>query len=132
MKKDLLKVKLLRDHMIGLRMELDLVINDLSVVNTDLEYLEKIEQDLVTNIIILKKEKVIAIASQYKKSLLELESVRKNISHYRNTKLQLDRKYEIKSKSYQRIFEDYEHRRKIMERSKVILLFDQKKRRKKK
>lgn len=131
MKRDLQQVKRLRDHMIGLQMELDLIVNDLTVKATDLEFLEKLEGDLCYNINLLRQEKVIAIASQYKKSLLELESVRKNISFYKNTKRVLEARYEVKKRAYDRASEDYEARRKAIENSKVILLFDQKKRRKK-
>ena len=130
MKRDLQKVKILRDHVLGLRMELDLIVNDLRIINIDLEYLENIEEELVYNIKILKREKVVAIISQYKKSLLELESVKKNITHYRNNKAILEQKYEIKTKNYKKTHEDYEIRRKAMENSKVILLFNRNKRNK--
>jgi len=99
MKKDLQQVKRLRDHMIGLRMELDLIVNDLSVKTTDLEFLETLEGDLVYNINVLRQEKIIAIASQYKKSLLELESVRKKHSILQKREKNIGEKIRYQEKS---------------------------------
>lgn len=132
MNEDLKKLKRLRDTIVGLEMELSIVEQDLIVVTSDLNYLHEMENTLLENLKILKKEKVIAMASQYKKSINELEDVRSAIRKRVNVKINLDRRLEIAVRRHKTYTEDHDRLLKAIKQEKVVLFFDQRKRRKKK
>ena len=131
MKPSLKKVKHLRDTLVGLEMQIGTINQDLSIVAYNLTHLRKLENDLIFNIIFLKKDKIIAIASEYKKSKEELKSVQKSIRKYVNDEIRLSRALEEYTRKFNTCVEEYEFARKQLDSEKVILIFDPSKRRKK-
>jgi len=128
MREDLVKLKQLRDNLIGIELDIDIHERDLFMMNKDLEYMEIVQATLNENLRILKLEKVIAMVVQYRRTLEELEYIDKRISQ---------KKYEIKittdrlDKLYRKFDTykiDYDAHKKFVESQKVVLFFDQKKR----
>ena len=132
MKEDLQKLKKIRDTVVGLEMQLNLIHSDMDVIMADLLHMYAIEAELTENINILKKDKIVAVVSEYKKSVYELGVVRKNIAQWRNKELLLSRRMEIKERAYKSNIEQFELLKKVLERQKVILLFDPNRKRRKK
>jgi len=125
------KLRSLKNHLIGLEMTLDIIERDLLIAHQNLDYLTKVEQDLIINITFLKKEKIVSIASEYKKAKEELIIVRKNIQHYQNTRVKLERENEGRRRAYQKYYQEYKDLERFLENRKVILLFDPSRKKKK-
>lgn len=130
MKKDLLKLKQLRDHLVGLEMNLSMIERDLQAVEKDIAFLNNLQTVLVENLTILKSDKIIAIASEYKRSDEELKKVRENLSFYSNMKIKLQKDFDKYEKARVKYFEEYTALQQVINRRKVILLFDPSKRKK--
>jgi hypothetical protein len=124
MQKDLLRLKHLRDSIIGIEMQLSMVDRDLFAVNKDIAYLSDLEGVLVENIKILKSDKIIAIASEFKRSIEELKKVRENLAFYSGMKIKLEKKAEKFEKMKIVYLEDFRVMKNLLDSSKVILLFD--------
>ena len=124
MQKDLLKLKHLRDSIIGIEMQLSVIDRDLFAVKKDIAYLTDLEVVLVENIKILKSDKIIAIASEFKRSIEELKKVRENLSFYTGMKHKLEKKLEKFEKMKIIYLEDFSIMKNMLDSSKVILLFD--------
>lgn len=85
MKKELVDLKRVRDNLIGLEMELSNVEIDISAVGSDIDFLHSIQRSLVDNLNFLKKEKIITVASEFKKIKEDLKKVRDNLKNYEHT-----------------------------------------------
>jgi hypothetical protein len=131
MREELKKLKRLRDTLVGLEMELSVLEQDLTAIRTDLNYLYKLQDDLEENIRILKKEKVIAMAEQYKKSIDELEKTKKLIRDRINIEIRTRRRFQTVERRYKTYNKDYKQLYKQVQNHKVVLLFDPSKRKKK-
>lgn len=130
MKNDLHKLKKIRDTVIGLELQLNTLQAEMEIAEDNLTQLYMMEAELIENIDVLRKEKIVAMASEYRKSVDGLIHVRKKIDLWRNKKLVLDRKLEIKQKSYQSYKRDFDTLKKQLDNRKVILLFNPKSRKK--
>jgi hypothetical protein len=130
MNQDLLKLKHLRDKVIGIEMQLSLTETDLIAVERDLDYLENLFHVLLENVTILKTDGIIAVASEYKKATLELKTVRENLSFYNKLHEKLTRDFDKFKKMYGETFEEFESLRKDIDSRKIILIFDPAKRKK--
>lgn len=132
MRASLQRVKTLEAKLIGLEMELKLMINDLAIIKYNITQLVQMEKRLVYNINFLKKDKVIATASEYKKSVEELGAARESLQTYYDLEKAFISRIEEAEKLYSEFMEEYERAKGKLENEKVILLFDPKKRKKKK
>ena len=90
----------LRDTVIRLQMELDLILSDLQNIDFDLHCLESVERELIFNIEFLRKQKVVATFSGYRKSLEELKSIREYGVQLTNAKLALNGKLRQKTELF--------------------------------
>ena len=126
------KLNKLKNSLIGVEMQLDLIERDLMIANQNIDYLKKVKADLLANIKILKQEKIISIASEYKKTKEELVLADNNINYYEQLKKTLDEKNEIERKAYSNYYKEYKDLEKCIENRKVILIFDPDKRKGKK
>ena len=130
MNPDLLKLKHLKDKIIGAEMQLDLIEFDLLAVERDIEFLENMLYALLENMMILKTNGIIAIASEYKKISQELKSVRDNITFYNKMHLkllaELDKYKKIKSDSMRK----HDILQKTIDNKQTVLPFDLTKRKK--
>ena len=124
MKESLVRVKHLRDTLVGLEMQIGSIQQDLSIIDYNLAHLRRLERELVFNINFLKKEKIIAIAQEYKKSVLELKSVRKSIVKYVNDEIRISAKLERYIKRYSEYEEEFLSAQRQLENEKVVLIFD--------
>jgi len=130
MREDLYKLKRLRDTLIGLEMDISVTENELIILNRDLHYMEIAESTLCENLKILKKEKVIAMASQYKKTVNELEYIGEKIKTYREHINRLENNLQKLLNKHNIYMTDYKAQKKVVDNQKVILYFDPKKRKK--
>jgi len=121
------KVKKLKDALLGLEMELDILEADLFELTVDLKHLNKIEESLIYNIDFLKKDGIIAVASEYKKSVEQLKTVRDKILKYQSLKNKVmnSMKQKIQSKDFYQ--EEFNKRYKELENNQVLLVFKIKK-----
>jgi len=131
MREDLVKLKILRDTLIGLEMDVSMAEKELEIITTDIHYMEIAESTLKENLNILKRERVIAMASQYKKSIQELSHIHSKIKTYRVHATRLEKRLDELVRRHKVYLEDYKAQKKFVEGQKVILFFDPKKRRKK-
>lgn len=125
MRDELKKLKLLRDTVIGIDMEMNLLEKEIDILNTDIHYMKIAKSALKENLKILKKEKVIAMANQYKKSIDELQHITNKIQLYERHRFKTESKLEKLQKKYNIYAEDYEFHKNIVESQKVILYFDE-------
>jgi len=130
MKRDLQRLKIAEKTIIEIEMRLNLIEGDLIVINSDLDYLNKIKEDLEYNIDLLKKEKIIAIASQYRRSINELAVVNTNIHNYENMKKALALRMGMVLKQHKEVKELHDNLKRALSDRKVILLFDPKRKKK--
>lgn len=79
MREDLRKLKEIKNEMIGCELQLAMLEQDLYFINHDYQVLKDLERDLIYNIEFLKKEDVVAVASEFKKSKRELKFVRNKL-----------------------------------------------------
>jgi hypothetical protein len=131
MRDDLAELKILQDRVIRLELELSIISKDIEVLEKDLYYLQIAKKTLSENLRVLKTEKAIAMASQYKKSIEELNYVSNKIvvcSNKLRQKIKLYNKLMLQKETTLSKFEEVT---KIIENRRVILLFDQSKRKRK-
>jgi len=121
------KVKKLKDALLGLEMELDILEADLFELTVDLKHLNKIEESLIYNIDFLKKDGIIAVASEYKKSVEQLKTVRDKILKYQSLKNKVmnSMKQKIQSKDFYQ--EEFNKKYKELENNQILLVFRKKK-----
>ena len=132
MNDDLKKLKKIRDFLVGVEMQLNLLYSNLNVVCDDLTHMYTVENELIENIKILKQDYIVAIASEYRRSIRELDYVRKKIAQWRNKQTILERRIARNQRIYKQYSDDFNALKKFVDNRKVVLLFDQNKRRKKK
>jgi ubiquinone/menaquinone biosynthesis C-methylase UbiE len=130
MKQELLKLKRLRDKVIGIEMQLSLTDTDLLAVERDIEYLESLLAVLNENVEILKSDGIVAVASEYKKIKEELKVVADNLYVYTNLHQKLLKEFDRYKILHQETFKEYEDLKKEIEASQAVLDFDKAKRKK--
>jgi hypothetical protein len=130
MNQDLLKLKQLRDHAIGLEMQLNLIESDLLAVERDIDYLDNLLQTLLENRAILRTDGIIAVASEYSRTIRELKTVQDNLNFYDNLHKKLTREFDKYKKIYNETLVEYEWLKQAIDSRKIILIFDPAKRKK--
>lgn len=96
----------------------------IKVVNHNIQYLKKLEKDLILNISFLKRDKIITIASEYKKTTKELETVRKELTFHIETLNALTDEYNTQFKELKQDLKKYN----AIAKDKKIILFNNYKR----
>lgn len=129
MREEIIELKQLKSGLLGLEMDLTLIERDLVIVANDIDFLKKMEKDLIFNVKLLRKKNVIAIASEYKKSVEELKEVQQDIEKYVNLKKQLAESYRKKHKEYKDNMKKFKQLEHDIKNKKVILLFSSKRKR---
>lgn len=131
MREDLIALKLLRDKIVGLELQYDIILKDIDIISKDLYFLEVARQTLIDNLVVLKREKIIAMVDSYKKSTDELEYVSNKIMVYFN-KLEKKKARQVRMHhELNDLTEEYTRLKEYIDSQKIVLLFDQAKRRKK-
>ena len=130
MNQDLVKLKKIRDHIVGLEMHLMTLQSDSMAVDRDVEYLTNLALVLKENIEVLKSDHIIAIASEYKKVIEEYKLVMKNLSYYALLSVKLARDYEAFTKKRDDSILEFETLKKNLDSQRKVLLFDPSKRKK--
>ena len=130
MRKEIAELKHLKGCILGLEMDLTLIERDIIVVTNDIDFLKKMEKDLIFNIQLLRRKNVIAIASEYKRSIEELGRVQSDIKSYTDLKNKLNSDYSEKLKEYKKYMKSFKKLEADIKNQKVILLFDPKRKRK--
>lgn len=124
------RLKQLKDQIVGIEMHLKLIESDLIAIEGDIAFLEDYASVLKENISVLKSDKIIAMASEYKKAVVELKQAEENLKHYRAMKSQLNANYEKHLSLKEKSLFEYEELKKQIDSRKVLLLFDPSKRKK--
>ena len=121
------KTKDLAGRIIATEIDLNIMEMDLLGYNEDLAYMSKLINTLTDNIRLLKRPEVVVVASEYRRSMMELDFVRsrqeRTVTLRNNVAVRIERlqkEYELFMKEYD---DDYRNR----EKEKVILLFRKKK-----
>ena len=108
MTKLLSNVKKLKDTLLGLEMGLDILESDLFEIVLNLKNLKQMQVSLEYNIEYLKRDKIIAVASEFKRSVELLKTTNSKISKNNVIKNELINQIEQKMVSkdfYQKKFE---------------------------
>ena len=121
------KVKKLKDALLGLEMELDILESDLFELTVDLKHLHKAKEGLMYNIDFLKKDGIVAVASEYKKSVEQLKIISGKILKYQalKSKVMSNMKEKIKSKDFHQ--KSFEEAYKELENDPILLVFKKRK-----
>lgn len=124
MNQDLTRLKKLRDQIVGIEMHISMAEVDIFTVEKDIQYLEDLAVILVENIDVLKSDKIVTVASEYKRVTDELRTVNKNLNYYNGMKhfliKDLDRVTKLKNDT---IFE-YENLKLQIDSCRAVLPFD--------
>ena len=124
MKKTLARVKRLKDKLLGIEMELSLLESDLRTITQDLTTLGSLKRELEYNVKFLKKEGVIAIFSEYEKSVIQLAKVKRKIVSLVSLRSKLRRDLDTKAEQHAYYYEEYVKAYEIAEAENVILVMD--------
>ena len=127
MKESLVREKKIRDTLIGYEMAIDLIENDLRAVGKELTTLKQIKKELEYNINFLKKDGIVAVASEYKKSVIQLERVSSKIMKLVTLKSELSNRLMQNETSHKFYFNEYKKIHKQLEEEKVIIPFSKRK-----
>jgi hypothetical protein len=122
------RLKQLRDQILGIEMHISLLHNDLIVIDRDIDFLKDLALVLNENIEVLKTDGIIAIATEYKKAMDELKVVNKNLEYYLDMKDTLTRESVRHIKMKEDSILEYEELKKRIDSQRVVLVFDQSKR----
>ena len=128
MNQDLVRLKQLRDHIVGVEMHLTMLQTDLHAIERDIKFLEDLALVLRENIQVLKSDKIIAVASEYRKAVEELATVNKNLGYYTSMYSKLTKDFDKYMKIRDNSIFEYENLKRQVDSRKVILLFDPSKR----
>lgn len=132
MREDLAELKILQDRVIGLELEISIIAKDIEILEKDIYYLKIAQYTLKENLRVLKSEKVIAMVNQYKKSIEELDYVSSKIMVYSNKLKNKVKQFNKLTLQKSSALIEFDQVSKIIENRRVVLLFDQSKRRTKK
>jgi len=130
MNKDLFKLKSLRDKVIGIEMQFTLIETDLSATARDISFFDDLLNGLKENIALLRKDGIVAIASEYKKVNEELKTARKNLSFYKNLHGKLQSELDMYKTMYDETLKEYKNLEKSINNEEIVLKFDPSKRKK--
>lgn len=102
------KLNELRGTILGLEMEMNLLEHDLNRIEVDLFYLDKLQRDLTYNINLLKRDDIVAVLPEYRKSVSALKEVRGNIIKFNNLRQKIQKSIDTKLKQYDFYFNEFE------------------------
>jgi hypothetical protein len=97
----------IKGMVVGLEMETNLLEHDLGRIEVDLFYLDKMQRDLVYNINLLKRDDIVSVISQYRKSVDALREVRKQIIKFRYLRQDLQKNIESRLKQCEYYLEQF-------------------------
>ena len=120
------KFKDLAGRLIAMEIELNLMEQDLLSYNEDIAYMSKLVDTLIDNITLLKKPEIITVASEYKKSIVELDFVRKKLEKMTSLRNKIANRLDKLQREYELIAKEYENEYRNREKEKVVLLFRKK------
>jgi len=123
----LTKVKNLKNTLLGLEMELDILESDLLEIAIDLKYLYRAEEALLYNINFLKQDGIIAVAMEYKKSVEQLATIKNKISKFIALRSKTTSKMRDKIKSKNFYQKEFNKNYKDLENNQILLVFKGKK-----
>ena len=124
MKKTLVKYRELRDKILALELDIALIEKDINKVDADVARLKSVEKELQYNIDFLKNEAKITVAMEYKRSLLQLEEIKKSILKYVTYRSKEVNKLQQRLETYDFYFKEYETAHARLEGEQVILSFE--------
>lgn len=125
------RLKQLKDQIVGIEMHLSLIQSDLISIDGDIKFLEDLALVLKENIEVLKSDKIIAVATEYKRAIAELKTVNINLDFYTRTKFELIQSKARHEKMKSDSLLEFEELRRHIDNRKIILLFDPTKRKNK-
>lgn len=117
------KITEIKSAIVGVEMSLGVLRDDLEFVKGRLSFLNKIEEDLVYNINFLKRPDITSVIGEYKRSIVELNSVREEISTQSNLKNKLIKKIDKATENLNYYMDELKHIYDEIEQEKVVLLF---------
>lgn len=125
MKESLKKVKHLEDKVVGLDMQISMCVQDLQIAQQHLQKLKSSEKDLVFNVNFLKRDNVVAVANEYRKSVDQLKYIRKKISEISSKMAGIERELDQKRKQFENYSNEFELAKKWLneENSSVVINF---------
>jgi hypothetical protein len=120
------KFKDLAGRLIAMEIELNIMEQDLLSYNEDIAYMSKLIDTLIDNITLLKKPEIITVASEYRKSIIELDFVRQKLEKITSVRNKIANRLDKLQREYELIAKEYENEYKNREKEKVVLLFRKK------
>lgn len=130
MNQELARLKKLRDEIVGIEMHLSMIQSDLIAVGRDVEFLDNFKTTIEENIKTLKEEAVIVSAPEFKKILVEYNTVVDNLAFYHGLETKLLRDLDKYNKMSKERIAEYELLKKNFEQTQTVLKFDLSKRKK--
>ena len=130
MRDDVAILKTLRDNLIAIEWDIALLEKEIEEYAQKIGYMQVVLENLKANLEVLKNQKVIAMASQYKQTVAEIKNIESTIKNMEYQISLRDIQLNSKNRHFETMQERYQHQKKIVENSKVVLRFDQSKRKK--
>lgn len=124
MKKKLKRLKFLKDTLVAIELEFAHAEKEISDINKELQILEAFKKELRYNIEFLKSDGIVAVASEYKKSIEQIHKVESKVMKLSDLKIKLKNQIISKTDTYSSYFDEYEKLYRDIESEQVILVFN--------
>ena len=129
MSDDSYELRKLRDIIVGLRMQIELLESDLVFVKGDLANLEVVRHNLKENIKILKRNDVVSMVSEYRRSKEGLIEIDMKIHRWKAKEDLIQCKIKLRNKDCDETLDSFTKLKKKIDENVVVLKFDKNKRR---
>lgn len=124
MKESLLRVKQLQSKVYSLELEIEILLGDIAEIQTTIMHLEVKKQTLISNIAFLKQNHIVAIATEYKKSVELLKTTEAYLSTYIKGEHQLSDIFTKKQKEKEQTLTLLKQAQENLEKEKVVVSVD--------
>lgn len=128
---DELKLKMLRSSLVSLEIEMSIIEKDMDFIVYDIEYLEKIKGTLTQNKKILKSQKIVSMASSYKKTVMDIENVKARLKSYYHVLNKKRESFEKIEQQYEKLNKDIQMAEEYLANKRIVVDFEEAKRKRK-
>lgn len=126
MKEEFRRLQKLKSYILGIEMRLEFLMKDLESISQNIGHFTRLKKDLEENIKILKSNGIVTLASEYKRSVNELERAKQQIEIFLISEKQLHKELLNQNIEKEQALQTLGETVKTIEGKKVILLFDKK------
>lgn len=123
MKKQVERIKELKVILLGLEMDRDLLEQDLNDLNTDIDNFKIYKEKLEENIKVLKRKKIITIASEFKRIKEQIVTIENRLTKHAIVRDSVLKMLSRKRLDYNKHKEELDHLQQELNRPPIVLPF---------